>query len=69
MAVQYSIWIQTYPVASTVALFLINQLKFAKFQRVKTKALSKRLFQYVIPTHPSQFTSVNCNIGMRMLQK
>ena len=33
----------TYPVASTVALFLTNNLKFAKFQRVKTKAPSKRL--------------------------
>ena len=40
----------TYPVASTVALFLTNNLKFAKFQRVKTKASSKRLFHNVIPT-------------------
>ena len=38
----------------TVALFLTNNLKFAKFQRVKTKASSKRLFHYVIPTLPPQ---------------
>ena len=38
----------------TVALFLTNNLKFAKFQRVKTKAPSKRLFHYVIPTLPPQ---------------
>ena len=30
-----------------VALFLTNHLKFAKFQRVKTKASRKRLCQYV----------------------
>ena len=41
----------TYPVASTVALFLINQLKVAKFQNVKTKALSKRLSKMSSPPY------------------
>ena len=58
----------TYPM-SIYRCFVFNDfLKVAKFRKVKTKASSKRLFHYVIPTHPPQSIQLDWGIGVRMRQ-
>ena len=59
----------TYPM-SIYRCFVFNDfLKVAKFRKVKTKASSKRLFHYVIPTHPPWSVTIGVGIGVKMLRR